>query len=84
MDGPTDLTLENQNSNHARNAMFEIAIAGRLAKRGLVPRLGGEPDVLSKLEDRNILAHFSENDRYSEEVIAVTSNSSVNLPAGCD
>jgi hypothetical protein len=49
-----------------------------------VPRLGGEPDVLSKLEDRNILAHFSENDRYSEEVIAVTSNSSVNLPAGCD
>lgn len=55
LDGPMDLTLENLNSNHARNAMFEIAVAGRLAKRGLVPRLGGEPDVVSTLEDRNIL-----------------------------
>ncbi len=55
LDGPTDLTFEDHNSNHARNAMFEIVIAGRLAKRGLVPRLGGEPDVVSRLEDRNIL-----------------------------
>jgi len=55
LDGPVDMGLENQNSSHARNAMFEIAIAGRLAKRGLKPQLGGEPDVVAQLNDRNLL-----------------------------
>jgi hypothetical protein len=35
--------------------MFEIAIAGAAALAGLMPQLGGEPDVLFEFEDRRIL-----------------------------
>src|SRR5207302_661325 len=45
---------ESENSNRGRNTMFEIAIAGRLARAGLRPTLGGEPDVYTDFNDRRI------------------------------
>lgn len=55
LDGPADLHFKDENSNRGRNTMFEIAIAGRVARAGLTPELGGEPDVRFDLEGRQIL-----------------------------
>jgi hypothetical protein len=52
--GPADAYLEDDRSNQGRNAMFEIAVAGRVASAGLQPRLGGEPDVFFEFEKRRI------------------------------
>lgn len=54
LDGPADVLSENENSNRGRNTMFEIAMAGRLARAGLHPTLGDEPDVYTAFNDRNI------------------------------
>jgi hypothetical protein len=53
--GPPDAYLEDEKSNLGRNAMFEIALAGRVAFAGLQPSLGGEPDVFFEFENRRIL-----------------------------
>lgn len=54
LDGPADFLAESEKSNRGRNTMFEIAIAGRLARAGLHPTLGGEPDVYTDFNDRRI------------------------------
>ena len=54
LQGPPDAYLEDNKSNQGRNAMFEIAVAGRAAFAGLRPRLGGEPDVFFEFEKRRI------------------------------
>lgn len=54
LDGPTDLLSETERSNAGRNTMFEIAMAGRLARAGLHPTLGEEPDIHLEYEGRNI------------------------------
>jgi hypothetical protein len=54
LQGPSDAYLEDNRSNQGRNAMFEIALAGRVALAGLKPRLGGEPDVFFEFEGRRI------------------------------
>lgn len=54
LDGPADVLAENENSNRGRNTMFEIAMAGRLARAGLQPKLGEEPDVYTDFNDRKI------------------------------
>jgi hypothetical protein len=63
--GPADLQSESEKSSHGRNTMFEIAIAGRLARAGLRPTLGEEPDVHTEFGNRKVLIQckrvFSEN-----------------------
>jgi hypothetical protein len=65
LDGPADLQSESEKSSRGRNTMFEIAIAGRLARAGLRPTLGQEPDVHTEFHDRKIFIQckrvFSEN-----------------------
>jgi hypothetical protein len=41
LNGPPDAYLDDEKSNLGRNAMFEIALAGRVAFAGLQPILGG-------------------------------------------
>jgi len=53
--GPVDPYLESPDSSKGRNAMFEIALAGRFASAGLDPVIGGEPDIYFKFNSRNIL-----------------------------
>lgn len=52
--GPMDLLSESEKSNIGRNTMFEIAVAGRLARAGLQPILGEEPDVHVEFNKRKI------------------------------
>ena len=54
LDGPADLLSETERSNAGRNTMFEIAMAGRLARAGLHPTLGEEPDVYVEYNRRKI------------------------------
>ena len=54
LNGPADLLAENEKSNDGRNAMFEISVAGRMARAGLRPTLGEEPDVHAEFNDRKI------------------------------
>jgi hypothetical protein len=65
LDGPADLQSETEKSNRGRNTMFEIAVAGRLARSGLSPRLGEEPDVFVEFDKRRVFIQckrvFSEN-----------------------
>ena len=54
LNGPADLLSENEKSSDGRNTMFEISIAGRLARAGLRPTLGEEPDIHAEFNDRKI------------------------------
>lgn len=54
LEGPADLQSETEKSNRGRNTMFEIAVAGRLARSGFSPRLGEEPDVFVEFNRRRV------------------------------
>lgn len=54
LDGPANPLDESETSNLGRNTMFEIALAGRLARAGLRPTLGQEPDIHVEYNQRNI------------------------------
>lgn len=54
LQGPADAFAEDDRSNRGRNAMFELAIAGRAAMAGLNPRVGGEPDVYFEFQGRRM------------------------------
>jgi hypothetical protein len=55
LNGPPDLSLENDRNNLGRNTAFEVVLAGDLAAAGLAPILGSEPDVITELSGRRLL-----------------------------
>jgi len=87
LDGPADLLSESEKSNRGRNTMFEIAIAGRLARAGLSPRLGDEPDVHVEFDDRKIFIQckrvFSEGG-ISKRLIEAGKQLKRDLTRSCD
>ena len=87
LDGPADLQSESEKSNRGRNTMFEIAIAGRLARAGLYPRLGGEPDVNVDFKGRRIFIQckrvFSEG-KISKRLIEAGNQLKRDLSRSCD
>ena len=53
--GPTDVFKEDESSNHARNAMFELSMGAMVARQGLRPALNtGNPDVSFQFEGRSV------------------------------
>src|SRR5262245_54969536 len=50
LQGPLMPEDESQNSNQARNILFELNLACKPWKAGVVPRLGEHPDVAIQLE----------------------------------
>jgi hypothetical protein len=51
--GPADMSREDDASNGARNAMFELSVAAMAARRGLTPTLSNtNPDVSFQFEGR--------------------------------
>jgi hypothetical protein len=53
--GPVDASREDQASNRGRNFMFELVIGAMVARAGLTPTLGSEPDVVFGFENRKVL-----------------------------
>jgi hypothetical protein len=53
--GPVDAYREDQASNGGRNFMFELVIGAMVARAGLTPTLGSEPDVVFGFENRKVL-----------------------------
>ena len=53
--GPADVFREDETSNHARNAMFELSMGAMAARQGLRPVLStGNPDVSFQFEGRSV------------------------------
>jgi hypothetical protein len=53
--GPADTSREDDTSNEARNAMFELGVAAMAARRGLTPTLSNtNPDVSFEFESRQV------------------------------
>jgi hypothetical protein len=50
--GPVLPTDEDQASNQARNIMFELSLASKLARTGLAPQLGEHPDLQCEIEGK--------------------------------
>ena len=51
LDGPADLADETARSNRGRNTMFELNLASRLQRSGLLVLLKTNPDVLCQLDE---------------------------------
>jgi hypothetical protein len=52
--GPVLPADENQASNQARNIMFELSLASKLARAGLAPQLGEHPDLQCEVEGKRL------------------------------
>jgi hypothetical protein len=55
VDGPIDPSREHEKNSSGRNATFELVVGGLLAKGGLRPVFGEQPDVKAEFEDRLLL-----------------------------
>ena len=55
LNGPADVSSENDRNNLGRNTAFEVALAGDLAAAGLKPILGSEPDLITEFSGRRLL-----------------------------
>jgi hypothetical protein len=53
--GPVYPDEEDENSNHARNIMFELNLAAKLAEAGLFPALGDRPDLTCSIDGKTLL-----------------------------
>jgi hypothetical protein len=52
--GPVLPGDENHASNQARNIMFELSLASKLARAGLTPRLGEHPDLECEVDGKRL------------------------------
>ena len=53
--GPVLPNREDQNTNHARNILFELNVASKLWEVGLAPVLGDRPDLRCDVHDTRVL-----------------------------
>lgn len=52
--GPTISNIETVASNHARNTLFELQLAGWLTRKGIPATIGQNPDVSCDVADRRV------------------------------
>jgi len=54
LQGPAQVTAEDQNTNQGRNILFEFNVAAKLCDAKLSPQLGDHPDVSCSVDGREI------------------------------